>query len=368
MNFLNRVYVTADDKSVAYEIVKSDDDFNQIEVFRVDVEQLKKIAESDDIVDFSFEGDFLKSHSVPRVMISKEIEKTINLGSVTCDSFCNDFTTFFGLLRVGASHDFLFLNAEIVKQDKWVGDGIAEFTNVKFCSDSMAVSYLEESDGSFKKRDLIVSKNNDFALVPFYYAVPESFAHAVPGNYVKRMEINNCCYTVYLVKNLQLIEPIDIISPALINKACCKSVRLQNVILVLDTFLGHQTRFVEEIAGRTIPTIAFESSVQKLTEKDISQFITLIREGKEFHGNTREKFGYLYEICFSIYNRSSNQTELIVQSDFIRRQLERENLALELYLFKIRAFECKTGYRRLRAGMILIGSDEKGFTTVKGES
>ena len=43
MNFLNRVYVTADDKSVAYEIVKSDNDFNQIEVFRVDVEQLKKI-------------------------------------------------------------------------------------------------------------------------------------------------------------------------------------------------------------------------------------------------------------------------------------------------------------------------------------
>ena len=79
MNFLNRVYVTADDKSVAYEIVKSDNDFNQIEVFRVDVEQLKKIAESDDIVDFSFEGGFLKSHTVSGVMISKEMENTINL-------------------------------------------------------------------------------------------------------------------------------------------------------------------------------------------------------------------------------------------------------------------------------------------------
>ncbi len=367
MQFLNRVYVTDQDESIAYEIVKADENFTHIEVFRVDCMELRKLADRDDITDFSFEKGFLKCAFVPRVIISKEVEKTVNQGSVTSDYFLDSFTTFFNLLHTGASNDFLFVKAGVVEQDTWVGDEVTEFTNVRFCSHSMMAWYLEKSPNVGKRYDLIVSKKNDFALSPFYYAVPLGFVGAVAGKYLKIMRINNCDYKVYFVDTLQLIEPVNIISAALINKACCKSVRLQNVIKVLNALLGFQVDETEEAAERAVTTIVFESSLPRLTDEETEIFLDFLENGKEPEESVKQKFDYLYHVCQSISRNSPTKSDLIAQSDFVKREMEKETLALELYLFRIRAFECKTGYKRLKVGTTLIGSDEKGFTVVKGE-
>lgn len=370
MQFLNRVYVTANDKSVAYEIVKADESLSCISISRVSVDKLKEIAAGGDTTDFYFEDDFLRCAPVSRDRIVKDIERTVDAGCIVTDEFC-DPNTFFSLIHVGADNGFLFLNENIVKKDSWIGDDVTEFLNVRFCDDTMSAWYLQKNKSESERRNLIVSKNNDFSFVPFYYASPKEFYEYSPGKFVKNMEINNCSYNVYFVDSLQLIEPVDIISAPLINKACCRSSKLRNIICVLNVLLGYENEVIDrsedEWPGKTVQTVAFESSVAKLTKSEADMFVNLIKIGAEVPKVVHAKFNYLYDVCFDIYSNSSDKMDLIARADFIRKKFEQENLCLELYLFKIRAFECKTGYRRLHEGMILTGSDERGFTTVKRE-
>lgn len=382
--FLNRIYADNNDKVVEYEVVFSSVKFDNIRTKRVDVSKLRELAASDSYVtDFSFDGNYLKCSEVDRVLHSSLPDHGTPSASKV-DTF-----SLFDLLRMGVENNFFFVFDEIADIDDYRGDGLVRFSKVRFSQSSMSVYYRLAYNGTLRNVYLVESVNNNVEFVPFYFAVPADFNGSIKCQFVRSARFNNQDFKLYYADAMYLVEPLQIVSAALINKASCARVRFSSAVSVvqklLDTHYGNSKSsplkwIAKEKYGREVFTISFESSYRSITKKSadaiIMKAMELVSVSSSFE-EYKKKLAtlnldvvhfYVYQWLGVILMNSANTAESIDNCYFALRKNDYQLFYCDCYLYKLRAYVCCTGNRILPIiKKTLYGSNEPGLTFIKEE-
>ncbi len=385
--FLNHVYVTRDGENVAYELVESDSHFSQASIRRVTLDGLKQLAEEQfGEKDFVFKDGFLRCSDVGRVLMTKEIEKTVTGDVLVSEDYFDNNNSYalFDLLRTGIENGFVFLNDGIVLTEDWCGEGIVPFSKIQFSQSTMSVYYREVFDGTLKNVHIVKSEWNAFSFVPFYFGVPEECKIYLPYKLIKNSTINNKKYSVYRAENCSIMRAGGVLAPpALINKAACLRVRLASALTAVkclrdscyDNTNKVPLKWVGDPDRKPVTTVSFKASYKAITPKDAVKLISTVKEicrGKSFQ-EAREAIrardltvvgSFVEQWLASVFCRSNNVADIITNCSYGVEQLSAELFYADVYLYRVRAYMCKNN-SNVFGRRCLTGSNEPGVTTVE---
>lgn len=381
--FLNCAYVTQNDETQVYEVVRSEDTFTNVRMMWLDLKQLQELAKEQDVVrDFSFDSGFLKCANIARVRISDDILKAYKNHTIKTDLTEFPEGTILTMLKQGVENDFCFVSDELVNLDRYVGEKVTPFSKVKFSQSSMSIYYSEVADGTIQNKYVVRSKGRIFEFEPFYFIVPEECEESVYGKFIKHIQVNNRNYNLFYAENASLIERIKMLPMALVNKAVCLRCRVSSAVKVLEclckpyrdeslTWVGNNH------AEHSLSMIEFISSYRGITSaRDAQEIIDVVKELQQptFDETKRAIYRYNQDIVFrfaaqwaaNIIQSSVTTADLINNCQEGIRQLSITIFYIDLFLYRIRSFSFKTNNELLRYSKNqFFGSNEPGFTLIR---
>lgn len=384
--FLNCVYTDLDDVSKVYEVVKCDDTFSTVTIERVSLIELEQLAQSSDLItDFCFEEGYLKCDPVKRVWCDASVENSMKQHLTKTDSYGNKKERgLYSLLMNGVNDGYYFIADELVGLKSYKGTGVVPFSHVRFSQSSMSLFFREVVNGVGSNHYIISTEANSVNFRPFYFLVPATLNESLPYEFKGSMNVNNVEYTVYYSDMLGVVEPINIISPVVLNKASCARAKYASAVnaakLVLDSCIPSNDKVEWDNSSHkihNIRTIRFNCTMKPLTTSDVAKIHTDVKKLiDEFHDFdiVRQEIArvgykspaYYVAMWFAFISfRIDNQTDLIA---IAKESLElhcRRLFFADLYLYRIRMYYCYNGGLTLPLHTVIYGSNEDGVTVIE---
>lgn len=382
--YLNRIYTDENDNTVFYELVFSDLHFTNPIVRLVSFNELQKISEDDNYIsDFSITEGYLRCDSeVSRVEFHKNIAPDANKS-------CLDNTTLslYSLLQIGVENDFCILDDKVAEdtQSEWVGNGIVPFCGIGFSHSSMSIYVQMILDNKIYNKYLVKAESTGLVIKPFYFAVPYEYTGEVCNSqFIKDVKINNKKYSVYRNTITNLFCMVPVITPPLINKACCLSFRLNEAIKTLKDYrkvlfqlqgkTSENLTWISDERRYSVESIELKSTLHKIADRDalIKNVISLCNSCSDLN-EVKEKMEFVEPACICAANNlalivcySNGLTETISNLYSILRRLEVERFYCEQYVYKIRMYACLTSDDLVSITKpYFSGSDEAGITVLR---
>lgn len=381
--FLNVVYFDTNNEDQIYELVLSDSMFQNISIYRTNLQELKKFIDGKEwVFDFAFVEGYLKCDScIKRIQLNNLIqcgwieEKSSNL-------------TLYDLLIEGIQNHFLFLEECVVNSEEWEGLAITRFSALKFSQSTMSIYYRVVTENGIFNKMLVHMEGSKLIQHGFYFAVPYENKFSQKAEFIKSMRINGKMYSVWKVDVISIYDMNVIISYSLINKANCMRARLSNLYETLADYLDlaysldidvpERKQWIGSSKSYASPYgVWFKSSVTKIKA---SRRLELIKIAARLLGEGMSKDDAIKLCHKSVKSREEryvlhNLLRIVYGEDPLNFVVNYKEyvacliLFADIYLYKIRS-RCFLEEKRILQKMgtqdsRLTGSDEFGFTIIE---
>ena len=238
--YLTKIYEDSNGDSKLYECVLCDVTFSNIAIYRVDLEELKGLANDDKLVkNFEIKDGYLKCENATRQMLNNLIESSKGKEIRKRET---KLYSFYYFVRNGISAGYYFVHPDYALDGNVLdGIGFSHFKNLKISESTMSVYCNVLTEDGLKHLSFIFLQDKKLVLNSLFVAVPEG-SSLVPAGKIAKAEpigsitLNHADFQLYKVSGLSIYNPGMIITHSLINKASVEYAKSKNVYNLLSDY------------------------------------------------------------------------------------------------------------------------------------
>ena len=238
--YLNKIYENSVGESKLYECVLCDETFSDVAIYRVDIEELKGLANDASLVkNFAIEDGYLKCENAKRQMLNNLIESSKGKYIRKRDT---KLYSFYDFVRDGIKSGYYFVHPDYALDGNVLdGIGFSHFRNLKVSESTMSVYCNILTEDGLKHLNFIYLQDKKLVLNNLFVAVPAGSTLIPPGKIATAeamgsITINHADFQLFSVVGLSIYNPGMIITDSLINKASVEYAKAKNVNNLLSDY------------------------------------------------------------------------------------------------------------------------------------